>query len=638
MQADYPNLVLHSDNYLRHRAEWRRDPAMFWRLAADNLDWDTRPTVDVSVTDDFKVEWFKDGRLNGCYNAVDRHVHAGCGGFPAIKWRGAKATQDRTLTYDNLLVEVSYLAGVLKKHGVGAGDRVMIYMPQIPETVVAMLAAARLGAMHVVVFGGFSGAEIARRILHCQPKIFLAATFAETQKGPLEYMPMVNEALAIVGADAPQCIVFQRDIAQPDPKAAQHLDWATEMTAVEPAPCVSMHATDPLYILYTSGTSGSPKGVVHDIGGSLVGMFWSGRNIYGMKPGQTFWAASDLGWAAAHTCSVWAPLVNGAATVIFEGKPIGTPDASAYWRLIQDLEVDAIFCAPTPIRAMIPEASPTEIRQSVNLDHLSRIYLAGEMLDASTHAWLRELTPKAQLINHWWQTETAWPIAASLIENDPSKPYSASVGVAMPGYDLWSIDEVGKPCQENGILSSKLPMPPGFMTGLWRDDLNRYRDYFSDNGEWYLTFDAGFVDAAGRCTIEGRTDDVLNVSGHRLSAGDIEAAILESGLVDECVVVGRDDTLKGQVPVAFVVMGDLTPEIQTTLSKAIMGAVRKRIGPVAALAAVVFVTGLPVTRSGKILRRTMRELLNGLEPMIPETIENPSIIEIIRESIGSENL
>lgn len=633
MQAEYTDLMLHSDNYFQQRAEWHRDPATYWHLATENLDWDAKPSADVSVTDDLKVQWFGDGKLNGCFNAVDRHVHAGRGDFPAIKWRGATAAQDRTLTYDDVLAEVSRLAGVLKTHGVGAGDRVMIYMPQIPETVVAMLAAARLGAMHVVVFGGFSGAEIARRIAHCQPTVFLTASFAETQKGPLDYMPMVNEALAIVGEDAPRCIVFQRDPDQPDPQAAQHLDWATEMAAAEPASCVSMPATDPLYILYTSGTSGSPKGVVHDIGGSLVGMFWSGRNIYGMKPGQTFWAASDLGWAAAHTCSVWAPLVNGAATVIFEGKPIGTPDATAYWRLIQDLEVDAIFCAPTPIRAMMPQTTPAEIRQRVNLDRLSRIYLAGEMLDASTYAWLRELTPKAQLINHWWQTETAWPIAASLIESRPNQPYSASVGVAMPGYDLWPLDEAGQPCKETGVLSSRLPLPPGFMTGLWQDNLNRYRDYFSDDGEWYLTFDAGFLDAAGKCTIVGRTDDVLNVSGHRLAAGDIEAAILESGLVDECVVVGRDDTLKGQVPVAFVVMGSITSAKQATLSKVIMTAVRRRIGPVATLAAVIFVAALPVTRSGKILRRTMRELLNGLDPKIPETIENPNVIESVRKSI-----
>jgi propionyl-CoA synthetase len=612
------------------------DPDRFWGRAAEAIDWITPPEKVLDDANRPFYRWFTGGTLNTCHNALDRHVAAGRGEQTALIYDSPVTGTTKTFTYAGLLEEVSRLAGALGSLGVEKGDRVVIYMPMVPEAAMAMLACARLGAVHSVVFGGFAPAELSVRIEDAKPKVILSASCGIEPSRVVEYKPLLDAALDRSGHTPESVIVLQREQA----RAAvgerdtdwEEMDWDELVADAEPADCVEVAATDPLYILYTSGTTGRPKGIVRDNGGHAVALHWSMANIYDIHPGDTWFTASDVGWVVGHSYIVYAPLLIGATTVLYEGKPVGTPDASAFWRVISTYGAKAMFTAPTAYRAIKREDPDGQHLRKHDLSCLEAVFLAGERLDPDTYHWATDQLG-IPVIDHWWQTETGWPIAANLrgLEPLPIKPGSPSVPV--PGYAVHVLGEGGQqlPAGEEGAICIKLPMPPGTLPTLWNDDDRYVSGYLSAFEGYYLTGDGGLVDEDGYLFVMGRTDDVLNVAGHRLSTGSIEAALAGHPAVAECAVIGVADELKGQVPRGLVVLkGGVDGAADGERIRAeLVQRVRQEVGPVASMQRVDIVPGLPKTRSGKILRKTMREIADGKTPVVPSTIEDASVLDVL---------
>ena len=582
--------------------------------------------------------WFPDATLNTCFNALDRHVIGGRGDQAALVHDSPVTGSSRTYSFAELLELVARFAGVLRNLGVQAGDRVVIYLPMVPEAVIAMLACARIGAVHSVVFGGFAPNELAIRIDDARPVVVVSASCGIEPTRTIAYKPLLDAAIDLAEHTPAHCVI----LARPQVLAAlgeRDLDWATVMKpgVVEPAECVAVAATDPLYVLYTSGTTGKPKGIVRDNGGHAVALHWSMGNVFGIGPGDVFWAASDVGWVVGHSYIVYAPLLVGATTVLYEGKPVGTPDAGAFWRVVSEHRVNALFTAPTAFRAIKKEDPDAEHLAGYDLSSLRTLFLAGERLDPDTYTWASTKLG-IPVVDNWWQTETGWPICANLrgLEPLPIKPGSPSVPV--PGYDVQVLDDRGEPLPagNEGAICLRLPMPPGTLPTLWQDDDRYVASYLSAFPGWYLTGDGGFKDADGYLYVMGRTDDVINVAGHRLSTGSMEAVLAGHPAVAECAVVGVHDPVKGQVPRGFVVLKAGVDVDPAALAAELVQAVRDQIGAVAALREVDVVAALPKTRSGKILRKTMREIADGRDPAVPGTIEDPSVLDLLRPALLRE--
>jgi propionyl-CoA synthetase len=575
--------------------------------------------------------WFTGGVLNTCFNAVDRHVRDGRAGQPALIYDSPVTGSRRVMTYRELLEEVAGFAGVLSGLGVGAGERVVIYMPMVPEAVVAMLACARIGAVHSVVFGGFAAAELATRIEDAAPVAVVTASCGIEAARVVEYKPIVDRAIGLSAHKPRWCVVLQRPQARAPLAAGRDLDWAEQMAAARPVGGVPVAATDPLYILYTSGTTGKPKGVVRDNGGHAVALAWSMRHVYGTGPGEVFWAASDIGWVVGHSYIVFAPLLAGCTTVLYEGKPVGTPDAGAFWRVIEDHKVKALFTAPTAFRVIKKEDPGGTFARGRDLSSLAYLFLAGERLDPETYRWARELLGIA-VIDHWWQTETGWAIAANPMGLEPLEAKPGSATVPMPGYDVHVVDPSGQdvPAGTSGEIVLRLPLPPGCLPTLWGDDQRFTGSYLSAYPGCYLTGDGGYVDTDGYLFVMGRTDDVINVAGHRLSTGEMEEVLASHPAVAECAVIGVSDPVKGQVPRAFVVLKAGAGAGPDALRAELVELVRDQIGPVAALRQVDVVPALPKTRSGKILRKTMRGIAEGRDEPVPSTIDDPAALDTLR--------
>ena len=622
-----------------YREAYRRsveDPAGFWAEQAGRVSWFHKPANVLDESRPPFYRWFPDGVLNTCYNALDRHVVSGRADQAALIYDSPVTGSARTFTYADLLERVAAFAGGLVALGVRPGDRVVLYMPMVPETVIAMLACARIGAVHSVVFGGFAPVELAARIDDAQPKVVLSASCGIEPTRVVEYKPLLDRALELATHQPQSCVILQREQAVASLVEGRDLPWAQvhRAGANDPAPCVPVDALDPLYILYTSGTTGRPKGIMRDNGGHAVALRWSMDNVYGIAPGDVWWAASDVGWVVGHSYIVYAPLLAGATTVLYEGKPVGTPDAGAFWRVVSDHRVNALFTAPTALRAIKKEDPSGTFVGDFDLSSLRTLFLAGERLDPDTYSWASSLLG-VPVVDNWWQTETGWPICSSPLglEALPLKPGSPSVPV--PGYDVRILDESGAevPAGQDGAICVKLPLPPGTLPTLWNDDERYVASYLARYPGYYLSGDGGYVDEDGYVFVMGRTDDVINVAGHRLSTGSMEAVLAQHPAVAECAVIGVADSLKGQLPRGFVVLkaGVSVPEAE--LAAELVELVREQIGPVAAFRTVSVVPALPKTRSGKILRRTMREIADGGTPAVPSTIEDASVLDKITPAL-----
>jgi propionyl-CoA synthetase len=612
------------------------EPDEFWGEQAELVDWIKSPNMVLDRSRPPFYRWFSDGRLNTCFNALDRHVIHGRADQPALIYDSPVTDTSATYTYAQLLEQVAAFAGALRGLGVQQGDRVVIYMPMIPETVVAMLACARIGAVHSVVFGGFAANELAVRIDDARPAVVVTASCGIEPGRVVEYKPLLDAALTRAEHQPAACVVKQRPQSVAELTGGRDIDWEVAMRAgrTDPAECVDVAATDPLYILYTSGTTGKPKGIVRDNGGHAVALAWSMAHVFDIAPGQVWWAASDVGWVVGHSYIVYAPLLIGATTVLYEGKPVGTPDAGAFWRVVAEHHVEGLFTAPTAIRA-IKRDDPDGVRmRECDLSTLRHLFLAGERLDPETYGWASEQLG-VPVIDNWWQTETGWPIVANLrgLEPMPVKPGSPTVPV--PGYDVRVLDERGGAVAagEEGAICIRLPLPPGTLPTLWGDDDRYVASYLSAYDGFYLSGDGGHVDEDGYVFVMGRTDDVINVAGHRLSTGSMEAVLAAHPAVAECAVIGAADSLKGQVPRGFVVLKAGYDVDSSTLERELVAAIREDIGPVAAFKDVSVVPALPKTRSGKILRKTMRQIADGQDPAVPSTIEDPGVLEAIAPTL-----
>jgi propionyl-CoA synthetase len=607
------------------------DPAGFWGEAAYGIDWDRKPAVVLDTSRAPFYRWFTDGIMNTCFNALDRHVRDGRGGQPALIYDSAVTGASRTFSYAELLDQVARFAGVLRGLGVTRGDRVIIYLPMIPEAAVAMLACARIGAIHSVVFGGFAARELAVRIDDATPKVVVSATGGIEVTRVVEYLPILDRAIALATHKPERCVIVRRPQVPGDLVAGRDLDWAEAMAAASPADCVPVAATDPLYILYTSGTTARPKGVVRDNGGHAVALRWSMQNIYDTGSGEVFWAASDVGWVVGHSYIVYAPLLTGCTTVLYEGKPVGTPDAGAFWRVIAEHGVKAMFTAPTAFRAIKKEDPAGEFSRRYDLSGLKYLFLAGERLDPETYRWAGDLLG-IPVIDHWWQTETGWAIAADPMGLEPLPTRPGSPTMPVPGYDVRILDADSNEVAAGvtGEIAVRLPLPPGCLPTLWQDDQRYIGSYLSQHPGFYTTGDGGYRDGDGYLYVMGRIDDVINVAGHRLSTGEMEEVLASHPAVAECAVIGVDDQLKGQVPRGFVVLKTGVSTDHATVSAELVRLVRDQIGPVAALRRVDVVAALPKTRSGKILRKTMRGIADGRDEPVPSTIEDPGVLNELR--------
>ncbi|MDW4498734.1 propionyl-CoA synthetase [Sulfitobacter sp. D35] len=611
-----------------------QDPEGFWMRQADAIDWVAKPSRALFDRGDNLYEWYADGLLNGCYNAVDRHVENGRGDQAAIIHDSPVTASKTTLTFTELRDKVALLAGALTARGVTKGDRVIIYMPMVPEALVAMLACARIGAIHSVVFGGFAANELAVRIDDCRPKAILAASCGIEPGRVVEYKPLLDGAIEMAGHKPEVCIILQRPQAEATLVEGRDIDWHAAQEGVEPADCVPVEGNHPAYILYTSGTTGAPKGVVRATGGHLVALHWTMKNIYNVEPGEVFWAASDVGWVVGHSYICYGPLVHGNTTVVFEGKPVGTPDAGTFWRVIGEHDVRSFFTAPTAIRAVKREDPKGVEREKYDLSGLRALYLAGERADPDTIEWAQSILRKP-VYDHWWQTETGWTIAGNPAGLEALPVKIGSPTVAMPGYDVRILDEAGHPVKsgELGAIAVKLPLPPGTLPTLWNAEDRFRKSYLSHFPGYYETGDAGMIDEDGYLYIMARTDDVINVAGHRLSTGAMEEVLAAHPDVAECAVIGVSDDLKGQAPVGFVCLTKGVNRPHDEITAECVKLVRERIGPVAAFKLAVVVDRLPKTRSGKILRATMVKIADGAEYRLPATIDDPAILDEIRAAL-----
>ncbi len=610
------------------------DPHGFWREAAEAVHWDKTPDAILDDSNPPFYKWYPDGEINACYNALDLHVDSGRADQNALIYDSPVTGQVRKYTYRELRDQVAKVAGALAANGVGHGDRVVVYMPMIPESLMAMLACARLGAIHSVVFGGFAANELAVRIDDAKPKAILAASCGIEGSRIIPYKPLLDGAIELAKHKPDFTLLLQRPQSEAAMVEGRDLDWADTVAAAQPAPCARVKATDPLYILYTSGTTGQPKGVVRDTGGYVVALKWTMKNIYDVDPGDVYWAASDVGWVVGHSYICYGPLFNGNTTVVYEGKPVGTPDPGAFWRVISDHKVKALFTAPTAFRAIKKEDPKGEYLGKYDLSEFETLYLAGERCDPDTLHWA-EAKMKVPVIDHWWQTETGWAICANCkgIELLPVVPGSPTRSV--PGYRVEVLDENKQPVAAGdiGALVIKLPLPPGTFPTLWNAEERFLSSYMESFPGYYETGDAGYIDENGYVFVMARTDDVINVAGHRLSTGAMEEVLASHPDVAECAVIGAADKLKGQLPVGFVVLNAGVDRAAADIQKEVVKLVREQIGPVAAFKVCTVVKRLPKTRSGKILRATMRKIADSEEFKVPATIDDPAILDEITEDL-----
>lgn len=619
--------------YAQIYESWKSDPEAFWMREAEKIDWDRAPTRAYSETGP-AGEWFADGMVNTCWNAVDRHVEAGRDDRLAIIHDSPITQSCRGLTFLELRDRVASLAGALRAKGIEKGDRVIVYMPMVPEAIEAMLACQRLGAIHSVVFGGFAAHELAVRINDCQPKAIIAASCGLEPGRVVRYKPLLDRAVEIADHKPEFCVIFQREQEVAGLTPGRDVDWHGFQDGVESADCVPVEGNHPSYILYTSGTTGQPKGVVRQTGGHLVALNWTMKNIYGIDPGDVFWAASDVGWVVGHSYICYAPLIAGATTIVFEGKPVGTPDAGTFWRVIQSHKVKSFFAAPTAIRAVKREDPDGELVKDYDISSLQALFLAGERADPDTIQWAEDKLG-VPVLDHWWQTETGWAIAANPfgIEHLPVKKGSPSV--AMPGYDVQILDEGGQPVPAGtlGAIAVKMPLPPGTLPTLWNAEERFRKSYLSHFPGYYETGDAGYTDDDGYLYIMARTDDVINVAGHRLSTGAMEEVLASHPDVAECAVIGVADPLKGQLPLGFLCLKKGRDRPHEDIVRECVQLVREEIGPVAAFRNACVVDKLPKTRSGKILRAIMAKIADGEDWKMPATIEDPAALDDIGEAL-----
>jgi len=608
------------------------DPEGFWGEAAKGITWSKKWDRVLDDSNTPFTRWFSGGEMNTCFNALDRHVHDGRGDQVALIYDSPVTKTIQKFTYHELLDQVARFAGALKDLVVTRGTTVIIYMPMIPQAVIAMLACARLGAVHSVVFGGFAPHELAIRINDAKPKILISASGAVEVARLIEYKPMIDKAIEEAEHKPEKCIIFQRPMLKATMNTGRDLDWDELMGRARPTDCTPVKATDPLYILYTSGTTGKPKGVVRDNGGHAVALHWSMEHIYGVKPGEVFWAASDVGWVVGHSYIVYGPLLAGCTTIIYEGKSVGTPDAGAFWRVLSQHNVKALFTAPTAFRAIKKEDPRGEFVQQYDLSNFKYLFLAGERLDPDTYHWAHDLLKKP-VIDHWWQTETGWPITANCmgIEEFSVKPGSSTRPV--PGYNVQILNSSGKRVgpKETGLVTMKLPLPPGTLLTLWQADERFKESYCKTYPGYYFTSDGGYIDEDGYVYIMGRVDDVINVAGHRLSTGEMEEVVSTHKDVAECAVIGVHDDLKGQLPLGLVVLKAGVDTSSEDIRKELSFMVRNTIGPIACYKETCVVKRLPKTRSGKILRSTMRKIADGEIYVMPSTIDDPATLTEIEE-------
>jgi propionyl-CoA synthetase len=620
--------------YRRVYEGWSRDPEGFWMKAAAGIDWVRPPTKALNATRAPLYEWFTDAEVNTCWNAVDRHVEAGRGENIAIIHDSPLTHTVRKITYRELRDRVAQLAGALRAKGVGKGDRVIIYMPMVPEALEAMLACSRLGAIHSVVFGGFAAAELAVRIDDCRPKAIIAASCGLEPGRIVHYKPLLDKAIELATHKPAFCVILQREQEVAQLTEGRDVAWHAFQYGVAPADCVPVEGTHPAYILYTSGTTGAPKGVVRPTAGHLVALNWTMSAIYRAGPGEVFWAASDVGWVVGHSYICYAPLIVGATTIVYEGKPVGTPDAGAFWRVIAEHGVKSFFTAPTALRAVKREDPDGALVQDYDLSSLTALYLAGERADPASIDWAwRHL--KVPVIDHWWQTETGYAIAANPLGIEELPVKAGSPTVAMPGFDVQVLDESGQPVPPGtlGAIAVRLPLPPGCLPTLWQAEDRFMKSYLAHFPGFYETGDAGYIDKEGYLFIMARTDDVINVAGHRLSTGAMEEVLTSHPDVAECAVIGVADALKGQLPLGFLCLNKGVTRPSEEIVRDCVKLVRDRIGPVAAFKLACVVDRLPKTRSGKILRATMARIADGQPFKMPATIDDPAILDDIRAAL-----
>ena len=623
-------------------SRWRAAPEGFWAEVAEGIHWYKKWDKVLDASRPPFYRWFTGGMVNTCYNALDRHVEQGRGNQPALIYDSPVTGTIRTFSYRELLDEVARFSGVLVRQGLQKGDRVIIYMPMVPEALIAMLACARVGVVHSVVFGGFASHELASRINDAQPKLIVSASCGIEGGRVLAYKPLLDKAIEIASVKPERCIVFQRPQEKASMIAGRDLDWSELMADAKPADCVPVAATDPLYILYTSGTTGLPKGIVRDNGGHLVALTWSMKNIYGVEPGEVFWAASDVGWVVGHSYIVYAPLFNGDTTILYEGKPVGTPDPGAFWRVISQHRVRVLFTAPTAFRAIKREDPNGDFIRKYDLSYFRTLFLAGERCDPDTLLWA-EKQLGVPVIDHWWQTETGWPVGANCVGLGmlPVKPGSCTKPV--PGYDVRALGDDGQELSggQIGNIVIKIPLPPGCLPTLWNNDEGFQKSYLTRYSGYYLTADAGYKDEDGYLWIMSRTDDIINVAGHRLSTGAMEEVLASHPDVAECAVVGVAEAIKGEIPLGLIVLKAGVQRPHDEIVAEVIEMVRERIGPVASFKVASVVKQLPKTRSGKILRGTIKKIADGVDYRVPPTIDDPAILDAITadlEALGYPGL
>ncbi len=627
---------------MSYHAEYTRSietPEEFWAEKAAELAWYKKPEQILSKDENGIDRWFADGEMNTAYMALDYHVDNGRADQPAVIYDSPVAGSKRVYTYREMRDQVAAFAGVLRAQGVSKGDRVVIYMPMVPEALIAMYAVARLGAIHSVVFGGFAPHELAVRIEDAEPKVIVTASCGIEVSKVIEYKPLLDEAIEQSAHKPDACVVLQRPQAKAELMPGRDLDWDAAMATAEAADCVPVKGTDPLYILYTSGTTGKPKGVVRDNGGHATALKYSMKAIYNIEPGDVFLAASDVGWVVGHSYIVYAPLLAGATTIVYEGKPVRTPDAGGFWRLCEEYKIKALFAAPTAFRAIKKEDPEGSLIGQYDLSNLEIIFMAGERLDPPTYHWTVEKTGKP-VIDHWWQTETGWAICGNLMGIEAKEPKPGSATLPVPGFNVQILDPEGNelPAGEQGAIAIKLPLPPSCLPTIWNNHERFESGYLNDIPGYYTSGDGGYKDEEGYVFIMGRTDDVINVAGHRLSTGEMEEIVADHPAVAECAVIGINDSLKGQVPIGLVLLKDGIEIDEAALEKELVGMVRKEIGPIACFNRALVVQRLPKTRSGKILRKLMRQIADGQEYKVPSTIDDPASLEEIEQLMDQRGL